>query len=137
MSRRFFGGLLAATLVAGLGGVAAPAEATEVQATIPFGFKVDNMALPPGVYHVMARQTVVILRGQHGGAMTMTTALHSSTRGKAGLVFYKYGEEYFLRRVLTGEGLGWELLRAPAPEAGRRDGNPVRPASTVVSIPAL
>jgi hypothetical protein len=137
MSVRFFGGLLAAAVMASLGGVAAAAQTVELRAAIPFPFTVDGMTLPPGLYHVKADGTVLFVRGPHGGATTMMSARVSSSPTAVSLVFAKYGDEYALRQIWMGDGIERQLLRPPAAEAGRRAGAAGRPTPSPVAIPAL
>ena len=80
----------------------APAYAQKTSATIkiPFSFTVDDLAMPAGEY-VISSPSERIVTLQHIGGREAKTAMTDNgssmkSDGTSKLVFYKYGNAYFL-----------------------------------------
>ena len=91
------------------------AQAADVKARVPFSFAVNKKVLPPGPYSISSTgATALMIRGTSSGAMTVAQRLESPAAGPK-LVFHRYGDEYILREVWTGGGVG-RLLPEPRRE---------------------
>ena len=71
------------------------------QVTVPFAFEVGSIHFAPGTYFLNdPREHLLSLRGHSGTALAMDrreTSLSPATKSK--VVFYRYGDRYFLREV--------------------------------------
>lgn len=90
-----------------------------VTAQIPFPFHVGDSTLPSGVYTLDTNVTaagILCLRSANGrsSVMSLSQGVRSSTGpAQAKLIFHKYGDEYFLFQVWTGNrDTGRELLKS-------------------------
>lgn len=93
---------LAATLIsAGTSPAQQPAE----KATVPFSFNVGNRTLPAGTYTIRTKTSSWILdfsnpeKNVH--AMTMGQPDQDNPKHVNELQFYKYGNQYFLKEILS------------------------------------
>ena len=89
-------------LLAGLAVGRAPAQDHAVEATIPFGFTVGNTLLPPGTYQVITEFPNVIEifnSKQHVEILSLVFATDENS-GNNELIFDRYGNQYFLSKVL-------------------------------------
>jgi hypothetical protein len=84
-----------------LGGAAA--QATTLEAKIPFAFVVQKRLLPAGTYRISSGGSNFVQIGTQDEPIMETIATHADNNGPgndARLVFTKYGDQYFLREVL-------------------------------------
>jgi hypothetical protein len=85
-------------------------------ANIPFDFSVGKASLPHGEYNVKPmNQGSIVIRSKDGrkGVVAMTIATDSPKSLAVGkLVFNRYGDQYFLFKVLGPGSSGKELLRS-------------------------
>jgi hypothetical protein len=82
----------------------ASAQDRTVQAVVPFDFTVGNKLLPSGTYRITSETTpfLVSIRNTEKGTQMMTNTTPNGKKSKIGmLVFTKYGNQYFLRKVLS------------------------------------
>ncbi len=110
---------------------AAPAYAQtdQFRVSIPFPFNAGGKTVPSGTYRVRrVRQGselawVIQRQDSRGAAMFFTTAARSTVmREEAGLVFHRYGEEYFLAQVWCDRGnTGRELSETRRERMIRRE----------------
>ena len=96
-------GLFAATLTASL-----HAQTMNLQATIPFEFRIGNTAFPPGEYSVRNSGGVLSVQktaGSHKAGMFLTVGEDRPAGAKAAgtLLFNRYGDTYFLSKVWSAE----------------------------------
>jgi hypothetical protein len=88
-----------------------------LQANIPFDFMVNGKKLPAGKYTLGSAgpQNVLSVRSWKlkQGAFATTYALPDSSDNKPKLIFHRYGNQYFLARVI-GYADGVELPRSKA-----------------------
>jgi hypothetical protein len=95
-------GLYAVGVAAVLTASATSAQAADLTCRIPFGFTVNNLALPAGVYDVSISGGIVGVRGMKGGAFALTSPTESADNTAYKLVFEKLGDAYVLREAWTG-----------------------------------
>jgi hypothetical protein len=96
-------GLFAATLTASL-----HAQTMNMQATIPFDFRIGNTVFPFGEYSIRNSDGVLFVRqtgGDHKSGIFMTVGEdHPETStSTATLQFSRYGDSYYLSKVWTPE----------------------------------
>ena len=94
-------GLFAATLTASL-----HAQTMNMQATIPFDFRIGNSAFPSGEYSIRHSGGVLFVKqtaGNRKGGIFMTVGEdHPQTSNATGtLQFSRYGDSYYLSKVWT------------------------------------
>ena len=80
------------------------AIAQQLKANIPFGFTVGNTWMPAGEYTISSPlRQVVQVRSTDLARIATLVSSQSYNESKSGskLVFDKYGDQYFLRRVLS------------------------------------
>jgi hypothetical protein len=90
-----------ATLAASTGLIA---QQPAVKANIPFDFTVGDQSMPAGEYTITSpSRHIVQIRSEDWRHVGMVIAIESHNEHAAGaaLVFDKYGEYYFLHRVLS------------------------------------
>jgi hypothetical protein len=80
---------------------------------VPFAFSVGSNALAAGQYEVFRAfpgdDGIQMIRRTDGSASVMALTLpadRTSEAGKCELIFHRYGNEYFLSQIWTGERLG-------------------------------
>ena len=80
------------------------AQTHTVEAKIPFAFTVRNRVLPAGTYRISSGgANLVILRANGMPVIETSTTYggHNVREGGGPLVFNKYGDQYFLREILS------------------------------------
>ncbi|MBV8632771.1 MAG: hypothetical protein JOZ83_17740 [Silvibacterium sp.] len=80
----------------------AQAQTREVRAKVPFDFVVAGKTLPAGDYRLYAQPagTILIRNTDQGDAIYSMTRPGEIVPGQSSvLVFYKYGDSYFLREI--------------------------------------
>jgi hypothetical protein len=112
--------LAIATAAMALGG-ASTAWAEELvmtRAHVPFAFIVGDVRMPAGVYEVRETSSTDVLEivsqnGDHA-ALTTTIPFVPAKAGKNGLVFERFGHDYFLSRIEPTSGNDREVLLTPS-----------------------
>lgn len=110
------------TLVVGLalaaGVVSANGQLTSypVIADIPFDFIVNDKTLPSGKYTVRAITSDgeglrVSSYGKSSAVGLSRSVTDKSDNQKARMVFHRYGQQYFLAEIWSGEGSGRQMLQ--------------------------
>jgi hypothetical protein len=114
--------VVVASLALPLGSTAVYAQhqIERVRVDIPFAFEVGSTHFAPGTYFLSdSQEHFLSVRGASGSALAMNrreASLSPATEGK--VVFYTYGNQYFLREVwVKGET---DYLRCPESKAERR-----------------
>ena len=110
---------LFATLAAGLTlGLTGLAQAADLQATIPFEFRVGNQSYAPGRYTIGEQTAAGILyfketKSGHGW-MVVTGRVQRGPEGGPGmLTFRRYGDNLYLSQVwTTGAPVGREVFKS-------------------------
>ena len=96
-------GLFAATLTASL-----HAQTMNMQASIPFEFRIGSTVLPSGEYSIRHSGGLLFVKqtgGDHKGGIFMTVGEDRPAGSKAAstLLFNRYGSTYFLSKVWSAE----------------------------------
>jgi hypothetical protein len=108
-------GALALSFLMSLATLPAAAKSVNgMRAQIPFDFHVGERLIPAGAYTVKsltADEQVLRIIGDKGSAATMTNSgtKKGTGKGRARLVFHKYGEQYFLAAVWGADSNGRTL----------------------------
>jgi hypothetical protein len=104
-------GLVLATVV-----VSANGQSTSILVTadIPFDFIVGDKTLPSGEYTVRsAASNGLKISGEESSVMRLSNlAVETSKKRNARLVFHRYGQQYFLAEVWSGDHYGRQLLQS-------------------------
>jgi len=92
------------------------AQSIAMRATIPFDFRVGDLALPAGQYHVTYTTGMLKVQSDDGSrtaaAFQTISAIRPSAPAKGELVFRRYGNDYFLAHVWTPDSnTGLELRK--------------------------
>ena len=110
---------LFATLAAGLTlGLTGLAQAADLQATIPFEFRIGNQSYAPGRYNIGEQTAAGILYFKEAksghGRMVVTTRVQRSPEGGPGmLTFQRYGDNLYLSKVWApGAQAGREVIKS-------------------------
>lgn len=124
-------------LAAGLGSICLVAQGP-IQVTIPFDFTVGSKLFTPGEYVVRPNLTHAVLAIQsvdgHSAAMALTLPLQAiNKRGRARLVFNRYGDRYFLSQVWANSSQGRELTPSPAERELIAKSRSTKPVTLVAS----
>jgi hypothetical protein len=94
---------LSLIILAALSAIPAIAQGVVLKADIPFGFTVGDTYMPAGHYTLSSPVSgVVRVSNNESNAASTVSTTHGNTDPGHGskLVFEKYGERYFLHRVL-------------------------------------
>ncbi|MBL8220553.1 MAG: hypothetical protein JNL62_15070 [Bryobacterales bacterium] len=104
------------TLAAGLA-VTTLARAERAEANIPFEFSVGKSVLPPGTYSFDTNVAPGVLRVRSedwkSAVMIITFGASARNGEERKIVFHRYGDTYFLSKVLYSGGAGCELQKSP------------------------
>ena len=123
MSNQIVKNLSMLTLVVGLAlaaaVVSANGQATSILVTadIPFDFIVADKTLPSGRYTVRAATSDgqgLKISSRDGKASVIrlsNSAVETSKKRNARMVFHRYGQQYFLAEVWSGDDYGRQLLQ--------------------------
>lgn len=129
----FFAAALAASATTG-------AHAQTVEFRIPFQFTIQNKTLPAGTYRVSrvsySAQTVVEVKSLDGlfSAFSSIYTADTPSPRRGQLVFTRYGNQYFLHKVLCGHlGLNVQIPRSRLEEQAQRQHAQLPPGETVVA----
>ena len=105
-------GLLVAAMAAG----PCFAQRTTSKANIPFAFQVANQTIPVGEYLILTdtnQRAQTIRRTFSSASVIVLTDSVVDAKNKGSepkLVFHKYGDNYFLSEIWTGQAEGRRLL---------------------------
>jgi hypothetical protein len=81
----------------------ASAQNRTVQAVVPFDFTAGNKLLPSGTYRITSETPfLVVIRNTEKAAGMVTRTIPNGKQSKIGvLVFTRYGNQYFLSKILS------------------------------------
>jgi hypothetical protein len=94
------------------------AQQTPIVVNVPFAFQAGDKMLPAGEYRIRrvlaADETIQLVRQSDGDASTMVTTLPVERRDAPSprMIFLRYGNEYFLAQIWTGETQGRQLYKS-------------------------
>ena len=98
------------------------AQTMDMQANIPFDFRIGNTVLPSGQYSIHHSGNMLFVRQADGGkgGIFMTVGVdHPNTSTTNGtLLFNRYGGAYYLAKVWTPDT---EVARAPLKSSRERE----------------
>jgi hypothetical protein len=99
--------------------LAAPlaAQTVSITASVPFEFMVTGSSMPAGDYTIgsVFSETGSAIHVSNGNSGVVSLVMRSNTNpnertGQVSLVFHRYGDQYFLSRIVDGSrGTGLEL----------------------------
>ena len=124
MSKQIVKSLKMLTLVVGLALVSTVVPANGqlssplVTADVPFDFIVADQTFPSGKYTVRAASDngkvlkITSLDGKSSIVRLSNSVTDSSTKQNARMVFHRYGQEYFLAEVWSGDNSGRQLIKS-------------------------
>ena len=133
MSKQILKSLTMVTLVAGLMLVASVVSANgqstsdQVIADIPFDFVVADKTLPAGRYTVRAAtsdgqgMSIKSGDGKSSAIILSNSVADKSKERHARMVFYRYGQQYFLAQVWSGDDYGRQLRQCKKERNLRRE----------------
>jgi hypothetical protein len=108
--------------------VSANAQSTSlVTADIPFDFIVSNKTLPSGKYTVKSATSDgrgLSIRSREGKSSAIVLTLDVAEKSKkqiARMVFHRYGQQYFLAKVWSGDSWGRQLMECKRERNLRRE----------------
>jgi hypothetical protein len=110
--------VLAAGLLAAVAGLCAHAQTIDLQANIPFEFRMGETIMPAGEYRIQSSSAVLVVRGEVGhrpvAQVVAIPASRPATQKPGRLEFNRYGNSYFLTRAWDpySEG-GRALMKTP------------------------
>jgi hypothetical protein len=137
MRTQILKGFGAASVLGAMLFLSAGVQAADVKANVPFAFAVNKKVLSPGTYTISSNDATLLIRGFNGGAVTLSQRTESAKVESPKLVFHRYGDEYILREVWTGSGVGRKLpeTRRERELAATRGG--ANTASVRVEVPLI
>jgi hypothetical protein len=96
---------------------------------VPFNFIVENQRMPEGSYTIQPNQNGTLLIRSVDGKFTSTVlslpAPLATTATESQVVFYRYGDHYFLAQLwMQGQNTGREVLKGRAESELARKGMP-------------
>ena len=113
--------MIAVLAVAGLSSAnAQTSSAQQLKASIPFAFNVGDKTMPAGDYTVRCTNPssdmkVLQLRSSdgHESSLVRTSSVIGKIQDNAKLVFYRYGDQYFLAQVwLASDTIGMQTPKS-------------------------
>ena len=109
----------AAFLLSTIAAARCGAQQNALEVNVPFAFEVGNKMLPAGEYRIgrvsSGDETVQLIRQSDGDAFIIVTTLAVERTGKplsASLVLNRYGNDYFLAEIWTGNTQGRQLYKS-------------------------
>jgi hypothetical protein len=100
--------------------VAVHAQDKTITANVPFSFYMSSTLMPEGAYRVDKLSLgVTRIRAMRSGAMKAVTTIHVVGKKQsepARLVFHRYGDNYFLAEIWSGDASAGQALARSARE---------------------
>jgi len=105
--KRFIVFLSMATMLVALGAPLS-AQSLNLKANVPFEFMVSGQSMPAGDYTVAPvttlGSTIIRISNAESGVLAVVNRGDSERTGKSALIFHRYGDQYFLSRIVNGGG---------------------------------
>ncbi len=113
----------------------AAAQDHKIRAIIPFAFNVGNKILPAGKYTIASENSFVAIRNDKRTVTVLTTA-PTDDFGANKLIFHKYGDQFFLSKVVFSDAhLNLELAVSKTEKRSRlQQANLVRNDQILVAL---
>ena len=91
------------------------AQDKTVTANVPFSFHMGSSLMPQGAYRVSESSSGVVVRimAMQSDASKASTTVHVNGKKQiepARLVFHRYGEDYFLAQIWTGDSSNGQAI---------------------------
>lgn len=132
-------GIALVTLAGVFAAGSALAQDLPVRANVPFSFNVGNKPMPAGNYSIApVAGSVIAIRNWDANASVLSTTSQDGTPSQSGpaLVFYKYGDQYFLCKIIGSPGFIGAALPDSKAERKARNRETMASNQSLVSIPA-
>ena len=110
--------------------------AGDIVADVPFAFQAHGQSLEPGTYVIHNMGISGVMRvyrkddPKSGTLIRVFSAVNTKNQPPS-LVFARYGDTHFLRKVWTGDTLGYET-----PTSKSEQERAIRDAAVMASVPA-
>lgn len=129
---------LSACALLGIFGISAQQTDHKVLVSVPFNFSVSNQHLTAGTYTFTSNtlQSPILIRSKQSGSAILVLAFSAQAnkvQNEPKLVFDRYGDQYFLRKIWYAGGTdGRELMISRVEEQLAR--TMAKPADSVVLV---
>lgn len=131
-------GALALSFLVSLATLPAAAKSVDnMRAQVPFDFHVGESLVRAGAYTIKsmtADEQVLRINGEKASAATITNSDTEKGKGRARLIFHKYGDQYFLSAVWGSDSTGRTLSESKRERNLRKELSAARAAAAEVEI---
>lgn len=131
-------GALALSCLVSLATLPAAAKSVDnMRAQVPFDFHVGESLVRAGAYTIKsmtADEQVLRINGEKDSAATITNSDTEKGKGRARLIFHKYGDQYFLSAVWGSDSTGRTLSESKRERNLRKELSAARAAAAEVEI---
>ena len=115
--------ILATGLFVAMASTSLYAQTMDMQASIPFDFRIGSTVLPSGEYSIHQSGNVLFVSQTdgshtHGVFMTVGEDHPNTSTAKGNLLFNRYGNAYYLSKIWTPDA---EAARAPLKSSRERE----------------
>ena len=121
MKRIFAIALFAASSLAAAGNLSA--QNHQMKANIPFAFTMGSKTLPAGSYTIssLTPYTVTVRNNQNRMAAASAVYGNDKQSAKSVLVFNRYGDQYFLKEILSPNARNVSVPRCKREQSAQRE----------------
>ena len=115
------------------------AQTTDTNVNVPFAFTAGTASLPRGAYRLSTlpgHLDAVMIRSAEQGVIMLSQPAGSTRRDTtAGVVFDRYGDQYFLRAIRLYDNIAFEFPKSAGEHAAaERLASNVKPEMVVVPL---
>jgi hypothetical protein len=120
MKRIFAIALFAASSLAAAGNLSA--QNHQMKANIPFAFTMSGKTLPAGSYTISSPSPDVVTVRNDKNRMAVASAVYGSDKQSPSgvLVFHRYGNQYFLKEILSPNAMNVSIPRCKREQSAQR-----------------
>lgn len=132
-------GIAIVTLASIFAAGSALAQNLPVRANVPFSFNVGNKVLPAGNYTITPIMgSVIAIKNWDAKASVLSATSQDGTESQDGpvLIFEKYGDQYFLTKIVASPGFTSAALPVSKAERKARTQETLASNKSLISIPA-
>ena len=82
------------------------AQSLTLKANVPFEFTVSGQSMPAGEYTIAAVSAglpTIRISNADSGVLAVANRSDNERSGKSTLIFHRYGDQYFLSRIVSGQ----------------------------------